>query len=101
MAKHENSAGIPLPRGWPRRVKSAMLNVIALAQYAAAYTRSWAINGRIARVGDLFMSLIHTCQLCGVDPFDYLTTLQRHAAELSSAPAKWMPWNYRDTLTPA
>jgi putative transposase len=27
-----------------------MLSVIALAQYAAAYSRSWAINGRIARL---------------------------------------------------
>jgi hypothetical protein len=27
-----------------------MLHVIALAQYAAAYTRGWAINGRIARL---------------------------------------------------
>ena len=50
MAKHEHSRGIPLARGWPRRVKSAMLHVVALAQHAAAYTRSWAINGRIARV---------------------------------------------------
>jgi hypothetical protein len=23
-------------------------------------------------VGDLFMSLIHTCQLCGANSFDYL-----------------------------
>ncbi len=51
-----------------------------------------------ARVGDLFMSLIHTCQLCDANPFDYLTELQRHAAELASDPAAWMPWNYRDTL---
>ncbi len=50
MAKHQKSRGIPLPRGWPRRVKSAMLNVIALAQYAATYTRGWAIDGRIARL---------------------------------------------------
>ncbi|UCG16703.1 MAG: transposase [Phycisphaerales bacterium] len=27
-----------------------MLHVMALGQYAAAYTRSWAVNGRIARV---------------------------------------------------
>jgi hypothetical protein len=51
-----------------------------------------------AHVGDLFMSLIHTCRLGGVDPFAYLTTLQRHAVELSAAPAKWMPWNYQDEL---
>jgi transposase len=51
-----------------------------------------------ARVGDLFMSLIHTCELCGVNSFDYLTELQRHAAELRRNPREWMPWNYRATL---
>jgi len=49
-----------------------------------------------AHVGDLFMSLIHTCRLGGVDSFAYLTALQRHAVELATDPAKWMPWNYRD-----
>jgi hypothetical protein len=53
---------------------------------------------RGARVGDLFMSLIHTCELCGANPFDYLTELDRHAAELSADPKAWMPWNYRETL---
>jgi hypothetical protein len=53
---------------------------------------------RGARVGDLFMSLIHTCELCGANPFDYLTELNRHAAELSADPKAWMPWNYRETL---
>jgi transposase len=51
-----------------------------------------------ARVGDLFMSLIHTCQLAGVSAFDYLTELKIHAAELSPNPDQWMPWNYRHTL---
>jgi hypothetical protein len=51
-----------------------------------------------ARVGDLFMSLIHTCELNSVNSFDYLTELQKHANELSAHPADWMPWNYRDTL---
>ena len=46
-------------------------------------------------VGDIFMSLIHTCQLCGADPFDYLTELQHHAQELARDPQVWMPWNYR------
>lgn len=44
MAKHENLRGIPLPRGWPRRVKSAMLNIIVLAQYAVAYTCGSALD---------------------------------------------------------
>ena len=51
-----------------------------------------------AQVGDLFMSLIHTCQLCGANSFDYLVELQRHARELAACPAEWMPWNYRETL---
>ena len=44
------------------------------------------------------MSLIHTCELNGVNPFDYLTELQRHSEELKQRPSEWMPWNYRDTL---
>ena len=51
-----------------------------------------------ARVGDLFMSLIHTCELSGANPFDYLTQLQLHAGELARNPWQWMPWNYQATL---
>jgi len=51
-----------------------------------------------ARVGDLFMSLIHSCELNGANPFDYLTELQRHADELKRSPSEWMPWNYRETV---
>ena len=48
-----------------------------------------------ARVGDLFMSLIHTCELNKANPFDYLTELLRHPLEMKASPAEWMPWNYR------
>jgi transposase len=51
-----------------------------------------------ARVGDLFMSLIYTCQLNRANPFDYLVELQRHADSLADGPQRWMPWNYRDAL---
>ena len=51
-----------------------------------------------AHVGDLFMSLIHTCEFCEANPFDYLTELQRHADELAADPERWMPWNYRSML---
>lgn len=36
--------------------------------------------------------------LCGVNSFDYLIQLQRHARELVARPSEWMPWNYRETL---
>ena len=49
-------------------------------------------------MGDLFIRLIHTCELNGADPFDYLNQLQRHAGELKQTPSAWMPWNYRETL---
>jgi transposase/ribosomal protein S13 len=48
-----------------------------------------------AQVGDLFMSLIYTCQLNEANPFDYLTELQLHTDELAASPHLWMPWNYR------
>ena len=51
-----------------------------------------------AKVGDLFMSLIHTAELCDLNPFDYLTELLRHAPELKVEPSRWMPWTYRATL---
>jgi transposase len=54
-----------------------------------------------ADVGDRYMSLIHTCELCGANPFDYLTQLQRHADAVAAAPQHWLPWNYRATLASA
>ena len=54
------------------------------------------LNG--AEVGDLFMSLIHTCELGGANSFHYLTQLQRHAPRVAASPGEWMPWNYRQTL---
>jgi len=72
-----------------RALKKAILN----RKNALFYK---TLNG--AGVGDLFMSLIHTCELNGANPFDYLTELQRHGEELKRQPSEWMPWNYRDTL---
>jgi hypothetical protein len=54
-----------------------------------------------ADVGDLYMSLIHTCYLSGADPFDYLTELQRNLERVRAAPGDWLPWNYREQLTAA
>jgi transposase len=72
-----------------RALKKAILN----RKNALFYK---TMNG--AGVGDLFMSLIHTCELNGANPFHYLTELLRHGGELKQNPSVWMPWNYRDTL---
>ena len=82
--------GVPIDNNIVERsLKKAILN-----RKNALFYKS--LNG--AAVGDLFMSLIHTCELNGRNPFDYLTELQRHAADLSMCPAAWMPWNYREIL---
>lgn len=51
-----------------------------------------------ARVGDIYMSLIYTCELHGVNAFDYLNQIQLHAPEVAEHPDRWMPWNYQNTL---
>jgi hypothetical protein len=52
-----------------------------------------------AAVGDVYMTLIHTCELCDTNPADYLTALQRNAQAVAAAPAEWLPWNFRDAIT--
>jgi transposase len=54
------------------------------------------LNG--ARVGDVFMSLIHTAELNGVAPFEYLVALQRHHQAVARDPSAWLPWNCQKTL---
>lgn len=49
---------------------------------------------RGAHVGDLFMSLIHTAQLAGVNPLDYLTWLLKNGQDLEHSPETYLPWNY-------
>jgi transposase len=71
-----------------RSLKKAILN----RRNALFYK---TLNG--AHTGDLFMTLIHTCELNGANPFDYLTELLRHRADLPVHPSEWVPWNYRET----
>ena len=51
-----------------------------------------------AHVGDLFLSLIHTAELCRSNPFDYLGALLRNEKLVAKSAAEWMPWNYREAL---
>ena len=66
------------------RMAKALDQAIAALKNALFYR---TLNG--AAVGDLFMSLIHTCQLCGANSFEYLIELQRHVRELAT------PMQYR------
>lgn len=51
-----------------------------------------------AYIGDMFMSLIHTCSLSKVNPFDYLVALQKNSSAVFRNPGQWLPWNYQTSL---
>lgn len=54
-----------------------------------------------AEVGDVYMSLIHSCALGGVNAFEYLKALQLHAKQVMARAAQWLPWNFHEQLAPS
>jgi transposase len=71
----------------------------ALKRAVRQRKKAWFYRPRHgAQGGDLFMSLLHTCERCGVNSFEYLTELPRHPRELTTEPERGRPWNYRHTL---
>jgi transposase len=56
---------------------------------------------RGAEVGDIYMSVIHTCALCGVNAFEYLQALQLHAKDVMARAAQWLPWNFHQQQAPS
>ena len=85
-----DQAGAPLDNNiCERALKKAILH----RKNALFYK---TLNG--ATAGDIYMSLIHTCELNQANPFDYLNELQRNAQAVAANPDQWMPWNYRETI---
>lgn len=50
MPAKSSSPTLPLPRSWTSRVKSAILQVISLAEFTMAHTRGWAANSPNSRI---------------------------------------------------
>jgi transposase len=48
-----------------------------------------------AAVGDILGSLIQTCRLNGINPWDHLVTIMRRQKEVRREPQMFLPWNYR------
>ena len=42
------------------------------------------------------MSLVHTCELNGVDPFRYLHAVLKASSKVNANPNAWLPWRWRD-----
>ncbi|GIW98355.1 MAG: hypothetical protein KatS3mg111_1688 [Pirellulaceae bacterium] len=56
-------------------------------------------SARGAQAGDVYMTLIHTCELNRINPYQYLVALLRHADDVASQPDAWLPWNYAQRQT--
>ena len=52
-----------------------------------------------AMIGGVLTSIIYTCELSGINPFDYLVVLQEHKDQIIKEPNAWLPWNYQATLS--
>jgi transposase len=86
-------AGAPLDNN---RCEQALKMAILHRKNSLSYK---TLNG--ARTGDLFMSLIHTCRLNGVNPFEYLLAIATQPEAVKLVPQAWLPWNYpKSGMTP-
>jgi len=52
-----------------------------------------------AMIGDIFMSLIQTCNTAGENPFDYLPALHKNPTNVAENPENRLPWNFRQALS--
>jgi transposase len=52
-----------------------------------------------SEVGDLFVSLIHTCELAGANAFDYSLSCSDTLRNWRPIQSAWMPWNHQKNLT--
>ena len=71
-----------------------LLKLIARCRKNAQFYKSQAG----ADVGDVITSLLATCELNGINGFDYLLALQQHRRIMERSPACWLPWNYHEAL---
>jgi transposase len=88
------------------RVPGAPLdnNVVERALKRAILHRKNAMFFRTLRgahVADVYMSLIHTAELSGANPIDYLRALMENAQSVIACPSQWLPWNYQHALPAA
>jgi transposase len=79
-------AGAPLDNN---RCEQALKMAILHRKNSLSYK---TLNG--ARTGDLFMSLIHTCRLNQINPFEYLLAIATQPDDVKLVPQAWLPWNY-------
>ena len=90
MTRFLHVEGAPLDNN----VNEQALKLVVLYRKNSLFYKT--ANG--AKVGDVFMSLIHTGELNGINVFEYLVAVLRHREQSAACPADWMPWTYQTTL---
>lgn len=83
-------AGAPLDSSWAER---AIKIAIRHRRNSLFYK-----TNKGAQVGDCLMSIIYTAKVNGINPYDYLNALQRHADAVKANPKLWLPWNFAQTM---
>lgn len=53
-----------------------------------------------AKIADILLSVIETCVLNKINPYNYLIALQEHIDRVVRDPKLWLPWNYTQALIP-
>jgi transposase len=83
-------AGAPMDSSWAERI----IKIAIRHRRNSLFYKT--TNG--AEVGDCMMSLISTAQQNGINPYDYLNTLQQYPEQVKASPQLWLPWNYATTM---
>jgi transposase len=51
-----------------------------------------------AAIADVITSVVATAHHAGINTFDYLIALQRHADAVKTQPERWLPWHYHTAV---
>jgi transposase len=51
-----------------------------------------------AKIADILMSIIETCVLNNINPYNYLIAIQKNKDAALNDPKSWLPWNYTEAL---
>ena len=82
--------GVPLTNNdYERLIKKAVLN-----RKNACFFK----NETGAKIADILMSVMETCVLNNVNPYNFLIAIQKHSEDVFKNPRLWLPWIYEARL---
>lgn len=90
LIKFTEVAGAPLDNNI---CEQALKKAILLRKNALFYKTS-----RGSQVGDIFISLIQTCEMNKINSFEFLKAVLDHKSEVLAFPQNWTPFNFRENL---